>query len=112
MQTVLLIVTIALVIVIGVCLALGVFAATEGEWVSFSVYVSVAVGLIVVVIPLYYYGDRYVCPKCGQVFRVNPYKMFFTNGIFGIFEFGPPYSKRYNLTCPCCKEKVYCRRSK
>lgn len=101
---------IILIVLIGICLGLGVMYGVSQDWIGFAVYISVAIAMCVIEIPLYYHGETYECPKCGQKFKVNPYKVFFTNGILGIFDFYDGISsKTAKLKCPNCKKKDWCK---
>ena len=102
------------IVLIGICLGLGVMYGISQDWIGFVVYISVGIALSVIEIPLYYHGTTYECPKCGYKFKVNPYKVFFTNGIFGIIlgilSFGAVSDSRYSkLKCPNCKKKDWCK---
>lgn len=80
------------------------------EWIWFAVYLAVAIVLSAVEIPLFYHGTTYECPKCGQRFKANPYKVFFTNGILGIADLDGSGSKYAKLKCPYCKAKDWCKK--
>lgn len=76
-------------------------------WIGFFVCLAIAIISIIIVIPLHYYGIVYTCPKCGQQFRANPYKVFFTNLVY--IDFLTAYSpKRKKLKCPHCQSKAWC----
>lgn len=101
---------IILIVLLGICIILCVDCGREHNWIWFSVYLALSVVVILVEIPIYYHGAVYTCPKCGQSFKANPYKVFFTNGIFEIFNFGDTYSKNFKVKCPNCNTKEWCKR--
>lgn len=105
---------IILIVLIGICLGLAVMCGVSQDWIGFAVCISVAIAMSVIEISLYYHGTTYECPKCGHKFKVNPYKVFFTNGIFGIIlsilSFGDVSDSKYSkLKCPNCKKKDWCK---
>ena len=78
--------------------------------IGFAIYLSVAVVLSIIELPLFYHGIIYECPKCGHKFKANPYKVFFTNGILGILDFDGSGNKYAKLKCPNCKAKDWCKK--
>lgn len=103
-------VSIAAIILIGIFLAVSVLAAFSQDWKAFAVYLSVAVVLAALIIPLHYHGIHYECEKCGHKFKANPYKVFFTNGILGVLDFDGSNSQYAKLKCPQCKKKSWCKK--
>ena len=105
---------IILIVLIAICLGLGVMYGVSQYWIGFAICLSVAIAMSVIEIPLYYHGTVYECPHCSQKFKANPYKVFFTNGIFGIIlgfmSFGDGSDSKYaKLKCPNCKKKDWCK---
>ena len=98
--------SIILIVAAGISFAFCVICGIDRRWIEFAVYLAVTIVLGVVIIPLSYVGESYECPKCGHKFKVNPYKVFFTHGIFYI---GPYAPKRTKLKCPNCKTKDWCK---
>lgn len=92
-------------IILAILLAFsGAFCIIYGlnqVWIGFSICLAIVIILILVMIPLNYYGIIYECPKCGQKFKANPYKVFLTN-----FYYDSKYKK---LKCPNCKTKDWCK---
>ncbi|MDE6029390.1 MAG: hypothetical protein K2F90_03615 [Clostridiales bacterium] len=103
-------IAILLVVLIGIAIAFCVISGIERDWIGFSVCLLAVVVMIIIVIPLTYSGDTYECPNCGHVFKANPYKVFFTNGILRIFGLGDGTGKSAELKCPNCKTKDWCKR--
>ncbi|MDE5897543.1 MAG: hypothetical protein K2H43_07000 [Clostridia bacterium] len=103
-------ISIVLIVIIGICFGLSVMYGVSQEWIGFAIYLSVAIALSVIEIPLWYHGTIYECPKCGHRFQSNPYKVFFTNGILGFFDFDGSGSKYAKLKCPNCKKKDWCKK--
>lgn len=99
-----------LIVIIGICFGLGVMYGVSQDWIGFAIYLSVAVVLSIIEIPLWYHGIIYECPKCGHKFKANPYKVFFTNGILGILDFDGSGNKYAKLKCPNCKAKDWCKK--
>ncbi len=102
-------ISIILIVLIGICLGLGVMYGVSQYWIGFAICLSVAIAMSVIEIPLYYHGTVYECPHCIQKFKANPYKVFFTNGILGIFDLDGSSSKYAKLKCPDCKKKDWCK---
>ncbi len=101
---------IILIVLIGICLGLCVMYGVSQDWIAFAICLSVAIAMSVIEIPLYYHGTIYECPHCSQKFKANPYKVFFTNGILGIFDLdGSSNSKYVKLKCHNCKKKDWCK---
>lgn len=102
-------IVIILVVLIGLSIAFSIFEAIDGQWIESAICLAVAIGLFVIACPLYYLGDTYECPKCGHKFKINPYKVFFTNGILGIFDLAGDAPKCAKLKCPHCQTKDWCK---
>ena len=103
-------VTIILIILIGLGIAFCVIYGFGKYWIGFSVSLACVIALSLIFIPVYYHGATYECPKCGQIFKANPYKVFFTNGILGFLNFDGSGSKYAKLKCPACKTKDWCKK--
>lgn len=82
---------------------MSIISAMEHYWKEFAISLSITIVLIVVTCPLAYEGDVYECQKCGHKFRVNPYIVYFTNGMLRIFDFDGEPMKYAKLKCPHCK---------
>lgn len=109
-------ISIVLIVLIGIGFGLSVMYGISQDWIEFAICLSVAIVMSIVEIPIYYHGTVYECPQCGQKFRANPYKVFFTNGILGavsgILSFGDGSNSKYaKLKCPNCKKKDWCKKS-
>ncbi len=102
-------IVIVLAVLIGLCIAFCIFEAVDRQWIESAICLAVAIGLFIIACPLYYLGDMYECPKCGHKFKVNPYKVFFTNGILGIFDLAGDAPKYAKLKCPHCQTKDWCK---
>lgn len=108
-------INIFLIILIGICFGVSVMCGVSQDWIGFAIYFSVAVVISAIEIQLYYHGTIYECPHCGNKFKVNSYKVFFTNGILGIFgsilSFGDGSDSKYaKLKCTNCKKKDWCKK--
>ncbi len=108
-------ISIFLIICIGICFGLSVMYGVSQDWIGFAIYFSVAIVISAIEIPIYYLGTIYECPHCGNKFKANPYKVFFTNGILGIFgsilSFGAGSDSKYaKLKCTNCKKKDWCKK--
>lgn len=103
-------VVIVLAVFIGLGIAFSIFNAVEHAWTEFAVCLAVTVVLFIIECPLAYKGDTFECPKCGHQFKVNPYKVFFTNGILHTFSFDGEPMKYAKLRCPKCNTKDWCKR--
>ena len=103
-----------LVILIGISILFCIMFGCNGEWIGFSVCLSAVVLMFIIVIPVTYSGDTYECPHCGHEFKVNPYEIFFTHGIFRIFDLSAGTMKNekisVKLKCPNCQTKDWCKR--
>ncbi len=102
-------IVIVLAVLIGLCIAFCIFEAVDKQWIESAICLAVAIGLFIIACPLYYLGYMYECPKCGHKFKVNPYKIFFTNGILGIFDLAGDAPKYAKLKCPHCQMKDWCK---
>lgn len=103
-------INIVLIVLIGICFGLSVMYGISQEWIGLAIYLSVAIAMCAVEIPLYYHDTIYECPQCGHKFRANPYKVFFTNGIWEVFNLDGSASKHAKLKCPNCKKKDWCKK--
>ncbi|MCI8487458.1 MAG: hypothetical protein HFE36_01945 [Clostridia bacterium] len=102
-------INIFLIILIGICFGVSVMYGVSQDWIGFAICFSVEIVISAIEIPLYYHGTVYECPHCSQKFKANPYKVFFTNGILGIFDLDGNSSKYAKLKCPNCKKKDWCK---
>ena len=102
--------TLILIVLGGVSFASCIIFAFGQRWIEFSVCLAITVVMCAGWIPLSYHGTTYECPRCGQEFKANPYKVFFTNGILGFFDFDGSGSKYAKLKCPNCKTKDWCKK--
>lgn len=100
---------IVLIVLTGISFAFCAISATERRWIEFSIFLAATLVLIIITCPLAYKGDMFECPKCKHKFRVNPYKVFFTNGILQTFDFDGQPMKYAKLKCPNCKTKDWCK---
>ena len=103
-------ISIVLIVLIGICFGLSVMYGVSQDWIGFAIYLSVAIIMSIVEIPLCYHGTIYECPQCGHKFKANSYKVFFTNGIWGFFNFDGYGSKYAKLKCPKCEKKDWCKK--
>ncbi len=103
-------VTIILIVLIGLGIAFCIIYGYGKYWIGFSISLASVIVLSLICIPVYYHGTTYECPKCGKIFKANPYKVFFTNGILGLFDFGGSGSKYAKLKCPECKTNDWCKK--
>jgi radical SAM protein with 4Fe4S-binding SPASM domain len=108
-------INIFLIILIGICFGVSVMYGVSQDWIGFAIYFSVAIVISAIEIQLYYHGTIYECPHCGNKFKVNSYKVFFTNGILEIFDsilsFGDGSDSKYaKLKCTNCKKKDWCKK--
>ena len=108
-------INIFLIILIGICFGVSVMFGVSQDWIGFAIYFSVAIVISAIEIQLYYHGTIYECPHCGNKFKVNSYKVFFTNGILEIFDsilsFGDGSDSKYaKLKCTNCKKKDWCKK--
>lgn len=108
-------INIFLIILIGICFGVSVMCGVSQDWIGFAIYFSVAIVISAIEIPLYNHDTIYECPHCGNKFKVNSYKVFFTNGILGIpgsiLSFGDGSDSKYaKLKCTNCKKKDWCKK--
>ena len=103
-------VAIILVVLIGINIMFSYIFGSGRAWMEFAVCLSTTVLLLILIIPLIYSGDTYECPKCGHIFKANPYKVFFTNGILQTFDLDGEPMKYAKLKCPNCQTKDMCKR--
>ncbi|MCM1224308.1 MAG: MerR family transcriptional regulator [Lachnospiraceae bacterium] len=75
-----------------------VYGILSKNWMPFAGSLALVIACILTLFPYWYRHVKYLCPKCHTTFKPPKTEAMLANHT----------PKTRKLTCPCCKEKVWC----